>query len=302
MRDMKTSEITNGPPLAGAHLSTAGGAWKVFERAREVGANCVQLFLKSNVQWSCPVVGPDAVERFRAARAASGMAAVVAHACYLVNVSTEDARLRQKSVEDLVCEAGYAAMYGIKHLVLHPGNHMGAGAEAGVANAARALVEVLARTDEGVHIAVETTAGSGTAVGASLAEVAAIIAAVEAGGGKARGARVGVCLDTAHLYAAGYDIAGAAGWRRVKAELKALGLLSRVAVIHANDSRAALGSRVDRHEHIGRGNIGEEAFARLMRDRDLRLVPKIIETPKGMKGGSAWDKVNIALLRRLAGK
>ncbi len=282
-----------GLPLVGAHMSIAGGVWRAFGRLEEVGGNALQVFLKSNVQWRFPRLSDRDVEKFAEEKARTCIQAVVAHACYLVNLATSDRKIRRKSVSDLKRELEYASRYGIEWLVLHPGNHMGAGRERGVANVARAIRASLDQRD-GPGILIETTAGRGTAVGASFEEIADII---DGGGG---GERLGCCLDTSHVFAAGYDIASGEGYAETKALLRRLGLLKRIRVIHVNDSKAPLGSRVDRHEHIGRGRIGRAAFARIMRDRDFLRVPKILETPKGMCGRTDCDRMNIALLRRLA--
>jgi deoxyribonuclease-4 len=274
-------------------MSIAGGAWRAFARAEEVGANCLQVFVKSNVQWRFPRLADADVERFRQEQERTGIRAVIAHACYLANPASPDKAVLGRSIEDLRKELEYTARYGMKWLVLHPGNHLGSGVAAGVAQAAAVIAEALGETRD-AGVLVEMTAGAGTAIGSSFEEIAEIIAA--AGGSR----RLGVCLDTAHAFGAGYDIRSKSGYARMKRRLRSLGLLSRVKAIHANDSRAPLGSRVDRHEHVGKGHIGREGFANLMRDTDFADVPKILETPKGMCGRRPWDAVSIALLRRLA--
>lgn len=283
-------------PLIGAHMSIAGGAWRAFERLAEVGGNCLQVFVKSNVQWAFPKVTDEDVERFARARAETKVRAVFAHGCYLANLATADRTIRRRSVADVRKELRLAGRYGIGHLVLHPGNHRGAGPAEGIERVARGLRGILEETAGGAGILLETTAGAGTAVASRLEEIAEII---EKAGGDAR---LGVCIDTAHMFAAGYDIRNEAGYREAKRRLRALGLLKRVRLIHVNDSKSGLGSRVDRHEQIGRGKLGREAFRRIMADRDFAKVPKILETPKGMCGRRKCDAVNIAVLKRLAAK
>ena len=276
-------------------MSIAGGVWRAFERGRAVGANCLQVFVKSNVQWRFPELTAEDVRRFRKEQARTHIRPVIAHACYLVNPASPDGALWRRSVEDLKRELEYAARYGILWLVLHPGNHTGSGAATGVERAARAIREAFGAVD-GAGILVETTSGAGTAVGSTCEEIASIIEM--AGGGR----RLGVCLDTAHVFAAGYDISTEEGYGRTKEALRRTGMLSRVKAIHANDSKAPAGSHIDRHEHIGHGRIGVEGFRRLMLDGDFARVPKILETPKGMRGKQNWDSVSIALLRRLAAR
>ncbi len=277
----------------GAHMSIAGGAWRAFDRLRKVGGNALQIFVKSNVQWRFAEVTDDLVAKFHETRAASGVREVIAHASYLVNPASPERDIYRKSRDSLVGELEYAVRYGIGWLVLHPGNHMGSGSRRGIERAAAMLVDVFEKVPQG-GILIETTAGSGTALGSSFEHIADIID--EAGGG----GRLGVCLDTSHIFAGGYDISKPSGYRHVKETLTSLGLLARVRAIHVNDSKAPLASRVDRHEHIGRGHMGVEAFRRIMRDGDFATVAKILETPKGMCGRRKCDQVNISLLKRLA--
>jgi deoxyribonuclease-4 len=274
-------------------MSIAGGVWRALERARAAGANCVQVFVKSTVQWRNHEIGEDALEKLASARVETGIPIVAAHASYLVNLATSDRATRAKSISGLAAELGLARQYGIPWLVFHGGNHMGAGLDRGIANVAEAVGKILARTD-GPGLALEMTAGAGTAVASRFEEVAEIF---ERAGAPER---LALCLDTAHLFAAGYDIAGEAGYAAMKGELRKYGLARRVVAIHTNDSKGALGSHVDRHAHIARGMIGRAAFTRLMRDGDFVRVPKILETPKEANGRRDWDEVSIALLRRLA--
>jgi len=276
-------------------MSIAGGAWRAFGRLAEVGGNALQVFVKPNVRWRFPELTDELIGKFQEARAATGIETVVAHASYLVNLASPDRVIFEKSFNCLVGEIEYAGRYGIPWLILHPGNHMESGLEKGIKSVALALKKALSQT-RGPGILIETTAGSGSAVGSSFEEIARVIDL--AGGGD----RLGMCLDTSHIFAAGYDISTPQGYRGVKKTLRSLDLLRRVRVIHVNDSKAPLGSRVDRHEHIGRGEIGRGAFARVMREGDFATVPKILETPKGMCGRRKCDAVNIALLKRLAGK
>lgn len=289
----KKRKVADQTPLVGAHMSIAGGVWRAFGRLAEVGGNALQVFLKSNVQWRFGKLTDELVAKFDEARAETGIKTVLAHACYLVNLASPDREVFKKSFDDLVREVEYAARYGIPWLILHPGNHMESGVERGIESVASALKKTLSKP-QGPGILIETTAGSGTALGSTFEEIAEII---DRAGGDGR---LGMCLDTSHVFAAGYDIAGDKGYREVKKTLRSLGLLKRIKAIHVNDSKVPLGSRVDRHEHIGKGKIGRKAFARIMQDRDFAEVPKILETPKGMYGSGKCDRMNISLLKRLA--
>ncbi len=290
----RTARAADKIPPVGAHMSTAGGAWKAFARAVEVGADCMAVFVKSNVQWHTPGVSDEDVSRFEAERAGHpSVGTVVAHCSYLVNVATSDPDKRAMSLKSLDAELAICARYGLPWLVLHPGGHMGDGPKAGVAAAARAIRGALSRVDRSVGILIETTAGAGTALGRRFEELAEILA-------KTRSRRVGICLDTSHVFVAGYDIATDEGYAAAKERLRALGLLDRLRVIHCNDSTGALGSRYDRHAHIGKGQLGRHAFELIMRDADLAGIPRILETPKGRCGRRDCDAVNISLLRRLA--
>lgn len=274
-------------------MSIAGGAWRAFARAEAVKANCLQVFVKSNVQWRVPRPTELDVERFNSERARTGVGPVTAHACYLVNPAARDRTIRRKSLADLAAELSLCERYGIDWLVLHPGNHMGAGPRQGIENVASAVSQCLSRCER-PGILIETTAGAGTSVGSRFEEIADIIE--RAGGGP----RIGVCVDTSHIFAAGYELRTPEGYAETKSRLASLGLLSRIHAIHANDSKAAFASRVDRHTHIGKGHIGRVGFRLLMTDRDFSNVPKILETPKGMCGGTECDVMNVRLLRRLA--
>ncbi|MHC4715216.1 MAG: deoxyribonuclease IV, partial [Planctomycetota bacterium] len=212
-------------PLVGAHMSIVGGVWRAFGRLADVGGNALQVFLKNNVQWRFPRLTDEAFAKFAEERERTGISTVAAHACYLVNLATSDRKIRRKSIAELSRELEYARRYGIPWVVLHAGNHMGAGVTRGIANVARALRAVLEKAD-GPGILVETTAGAGTAVGSRFEEIAEIIHG--AGGG----ARLGVCLDTSHIFAAGYDVSSEEGYRKTKSALRRLGLLKLVKVIH----------------------------------------------------------------------
>ena len=260
----------------GAHVSTDGGVATAPPRAREIGASALQLFTKTPNQWREPVHDADEVARFRTAlaRAAIRPEVVVAHDSYLINLASPDPRLRARSIRSFVSELMRCRALGIPWVVSHPGNYIDDRA-AGLDRNAHGYAECLAAVPGEVGVLIEGTAGAGTALGATFEELRALREALPV----AARARVGFCLDTAHLHAAGYDVAGDLGgvWERLDREVG----LALLKCLHLNDSKAAPGSRLDRHEWIGEGTIGAEPFRRLMRDPRFRRVIKIIETPKG---------------------
>ncbi len=243
------------------------------ERARTIGATAIQVFTKTPNQWREPQIDPDHAVAFRIALARAGVRVVVAHDSYLINLASPDAALRAKSERSFTLELERCRVLGIPWVVSHPGNFMD-DRSAGLERNARSYAACLARVD-GPGVLIEGTAGAGTALGATFEELATLREGIPA---ESR-SRVGFCLDTAHLHAAGYTVAADLGgvWASFD-RVVGLGLLK---CLHLNDSRAAAGSRLDRHAWIGEGTIGPDAFRRIMRDPDLAKVIKIIETPKG---------------------
>ncbi len=276
-------------------MSIAGGVDLSVDRALATGCDVMQVFTKSNNQWKARALRDDEVDRFRREVAARGLQPVVAHDSYLINVASPDAGLRRKSISALDEEVSRCERLGIPYLVMHPGSHVGSGVSAAIARIAAALDEIEERHEQGrVKILLENTAGQGTNIGHRFEELAEIFAKVRSPG------RLGVCFDTAHAFAAGYDIGTAAGWDETWCEFDRTIGLGRLEAIHANDSKKPLGSRVDRHEHIGLGLIPCAAFLRLMNDPRLDGLPALLETPKTDDGFE--DEQNLAVLRRLAGR
>lgn len=277
----------------GAHVSSAGGAFEAPPRADAIGAAALQLFTKTANQWKEREIDAAEAAAFKAARAAAGIAFAVSHDSYLINLASPDATLRTRSIESYRAELRRSEALGLDGIVSHPGNFMD-DHDAGLRRNAEAIAEALAAEPGRVRLCLETTAGSGTALGRSFEELAAIIAALP----RAVAGRVAICLDTCHVYAAGYDLVNDYDgvWTRFDDVLG----LDRLAVMHLNDSQGALGSRKDRHAGIGEGHLGEATFARIMRDPRLARVPKIIETPKG-DDPETYDRRNLGILLRLAG-
>ncbi len=279
----------------GAHMSIAGGLHRAIERAESEGATALQIFVRNQRQWDAKPMADDDRDRFREARLASGLSGVIAHASYLPNLASPDDALWERSISAITDELGRADALGLDALVLHPGAHMGSGVDAGLTRISRAVRRILdAHPRARCRLLFETTAGAGTQIGSRFDELARLMAT------SGPLDRLGVCLDTCHVYAAGHDIGSAAGYRRVRRELDAIVGLVHLHAVHVNDSEGALGSHLDRHAHIGRGEIGDAGFGALMRDPRLAAVPKILETPKGRTRGRTWDAVNLARLRRLA--
>ena len=281
-------------PLIGAHMSVEGGLHGAIERALRVRARAVQVFTKNASRWEGKPLVREECLAFQGAWEASGLAPPVAHDSYLINLASPDGALRRRSIAALAEEIRRCEAYGIPFLVIHPGAHMGSGVKDGCDRVAESIDRSRDRaTAPSVTLLLETVAGQGTALGRRFEELARMRGAV------ARRSLVQFCLDTCHVHAAGYDLVSERGWEETFLEFDAILGLENLRVFHVNDSKNERGSRVDRHEHIGKGRLGEAPFARILRDPRFRAVPKILETAKG-KDGVVMDRRNLALLRRLA--
>jgi deoxyribonuclease-4 len=283
-------------PLLGAHMSIAGGYHKALEAAAELGMNACQLFTKNNNQWRAKPITDDEARRFRATRRRLGIVQAVSHASYLINLAAPDAQLWQKSVDAMVIELARAAQLGLSGVVVHPGAFTTSDEKTGIAAVARAIDEILSRMpSRGPRILLENTAGQGSCLGWRLEQLAAIIRLTKAP------RRVAVCFDTCHAFAAGYPLSGSSYAKLIDALRRTVGL-GRLRVIHLNDSARPLGSRVDRHAHIGRGQIGLDGFRHLLNDPRWARIPMLLETPKGIEGGQPLDLINLRTLRGLVRK
>jgi len=273
-------------------MSIAGGLSLALERGREIGCGAVQIFLKNQRQWAAKPLAGDEVRRFRAARRAHTIRHVFAHSSYLINLGNPNDALWSQAVDAFTDELERAEALGLSCVVIHPGSHMGTGLEAGLARVTAALDESLARTaGYRVNVALENTAGAGNTIGRTFGELATLLERA------ARPERIGVCLDTCHLFAAGYDVRTPAGYRRAMAKLDTTVGRRRVLAFHLNDAKAPLGSGLDRHENIGRGLLGVAPFRMLLNDRRFARVPKVLETPKEPEPTA--DLRNLAVLRGL---
>jgi deoxyribonuclease-4 len=279
--------------LIGSHMSIAGGLHNAYIRAEEAGCRCVQLFVKSSNQWRAKPLTDEDIEQFGAERKRTGIGPAVAHSSYLINIGSPDPALYEKSREALMIEYKRCVQLGVDSLVFHPGAHIGTGAQAGVERISSAMDWVLGKIPEGsTLLLLETTAGMGSHIGSTFEELKDILDRLD------HADRAGVCFDTCHVYAAGYDIRTEAGYRDTMKRFDSILGRSSLKALHFNDSKYDLGTHKDRHEHIGKGFIGEDAFGFFLRDPKLAGVPKILETPKDDAG--KYDKMNLALLRKLA--
>jgi deoxyribonuclease IV len=279
--------------LLGAHVSIAGGVNKAFARAEEVGCTAMQIFTRNANQWRAKPLTEEDAQAFREAWEKSPVGSVIVHDSYLINLASPDDAAWEKSKAVFVDEMERCAFLGIPLLVMHPGAHVGSGEEAGIKRVIAAFEDILARAPETVKVLLENTAGQGTCLGRRFEELAAIMVAFSED-------TFGVCFDTCHAFAAGYDISTLEGYEAVMEEFDRVVGIDKIKVFHANDCKKVLGARVDRHEHVGQGTIGREGFRALMRDERFLEVPKIIETPPGKH--NEFDLRNLALLRELAGE
>lgn len=265
-------------PRLGAHLSTAGSWHRALEAARQLGCEAVQIFLQAPGRWAPPPENPEAVALFcRSVSATNLHGAVFAHAPYLVNLASQDPEVAQQSVALVVASLLLGARLGLAGVVVHPGSAGRGSREQAVARVRQRLAEILARSPAGISLLLENTAGAGGLLGARMDELQAL----GEGCWREQG-RLGLCLDTAHLWAAGYDLRNG-GWEQALAELAAMGLSSLVSLVHCNDTPVALGSRRDRHAPPGEGQLGEAFFVELLQDPFMASLPCVMEIPPGPK-------------------
>lgn len=275
--------------VLGAHVSIAGGTHEAPRRAQAIGATAMQIFTKMASRWAERACEPAESAAFRGALSATRVGATIAHDSYLINLASPDATLRRRSIESFASELARCDALGNDFLVSHPGNYIDDRAS-GLQRNADAIAEALSRVAGRTIVCLESTAGTGTVLGSTFEELAALIEAVPA----ALRSRLGVCVDTCHAYSAGYDLVNAYDdvWRRFDDVVG----LARLRVLHLNDSKTKFASRRDRHELIGEGSLGERAFRHVMNDERLASIPKVLETPKG-EDPTATDARMIARLR-----
>ncbi|MEE4241928.1 MAG: deoxyribonuclease IV [Desulfopila sp.] len=261
-------------PFFGAHESVSGGLHLAFSRIESVGGASLQIFTRNQRQWNPPELTEQEIGDFVAARQQSEPMEVFSHGSYLVNLASAKEELQQKSISAFVAELERCQQLGIQSLVFHPGSHGGAGVDRGIERCVRALDKAMAAAASETRVLVETTAGQGTGLGSRFEEIGAIL------NGSKYSSRLGVCIDTCHIFAAGYDIRSAEAYRRTMAQFDRAVGLEKIELFHINDSRKELNSRVDRHAHIGEGYIGCEGFGHLVNDARFAAHAMILETPK----------------------
>jgi len=274
----------------GAHVSIAGGISTSFERAVEIGCGAFQIFSKNQSQWRGKQLGDDEVAAYHAERRRTNLGPVIIHDSYLINLCAPDRVILRKSLHAFADEIIRADRLGVPYLNFHPGSHLGRGEKWGIRKIAGSLNSIIGQNPGSrVTLLLESTAGQGTNLGYRFEHLREIIDMIDAG------ERMGVCIDTAHIFAGGYDIRGESAYEKTMQELNETIGWDRVKVFHLNDSKRELGSRVDRHENIGKGYIGLKAFELLVNDPRHAGKPMILETP----GGGKYFKKNLALLREL---
>jgi len=293
-RQPNRSLITDhrSPLLIGAHMSIRGGASMAIERARSIGCTAMQVFVKNNMQWFAKPLTREEIRAFLNHVQRGELLSVFGHANYLINLAATNPQFHTNSIRALAEELVRADQLELPFLVLHPGAHLGAGEEAGLKKIVDSVDEVFRKIPKvKTKIALEITAGQGSCIGHRFEHLAHIIANVRELN------RLRVCLDTAHLFAAGYEIGSESGVKKTFHEFDRVIGPDRLVAIHVNDSKTGRGSRVDRHEHIGKGQIGLDAFRFIMRSPRFSKIPKVLETPKG--NDLAEDVVNLKTLQRL---
>jgi len=292
---VKESGIAKREILLGAHVSIAGGIEKALLRGKQLGCNTIQIFTKNAHQWKGKSFRQAEIDLYKDIEERTGITPVIAHNSYLINLATIGAELYRKSIHAMVHELERCEMLGVRYLVVHPGFHQGSGEERGIEKIVHALNEIHKETKGfTVAIALEMTAGQGTSLGYRLEQIAQIMNRVE------EGSRLTFCLDTCHSFAAGYELRSEADYNRFLEDIDETISLKKLKVIHLNDSKGDCGSRIDRHEDIGKGMIGEDPFRWIMNDKRLKGVPKIIETPGLVKiKDYCKDEQNLELLRSI---
>lgn len=281
-----------GPPL-GAHVSVAGGVHTAPERGRRIGADVVQIFSKQNTRWMGKALEEEDARAFREESERTGVRVAAIHCAYLINLGSANETVRTRSLYALEDEASRAAMLGVPYLVMHPGSCGDDPAEEGIDRIASAI-RSFGKFPKGVTLLLENTAGQGNSIGRTMGQLRELLAAAGSP------SDVAVCLDSAHLFESGYDIGSAPGWEALLSEMKENGILPLVRMWHLNDSKTAVGSRVDRHEHIGEGQIDVSAFRRILTHKGFSALPMVLETPKDGDDEFEMDLRNLATLRKLA--
>jgi deoxyribonuclease-4 len=288
----KTTKKKQRGPLLGAHMSIAGGVEKALLAGERAQCDAIQMFTKSSRQWAAEPYSAEEIQLFHHSQKETGIVKVIAHDSYLLNLGSPDEGLRKKSIRAFIDEMESCESLAIPNLIAHPGAHMGAGEKAGIKRVARSLDQIhKACPGYQVQVTLEITAGQGTTLGYRFDQIRSMMDGVK------QSERLRVCFDTEHAFAAGYDIRTKEGYERTFTEFDERIGIDLLAAFHLNDSKKEFHSRVDRHEHIGKGHIGVEAFRLLMNDQRFWGLPMCLETPKGLD--LKEDIENLSLLRSL---
>ena len=286
------SQYFKGFHLLGTHVSSAGGPREAPVRGKAVGVQAIQLFAKNNNQWFGKKITEEEADAFKKAKKENDILYTCSHAGYLINLAAPDPDNYKKSLSSMKQEIDLAEILGLDGIVLHPGAHRDTGEKKGIQKIIKSLNELFDKTpDFKTLVLLETTAGQGTAIGYTFEHLAEIMDGIE------NKKRIGVCLDTCHIFAAGYELRDKEGYEKTWKSFDSIVGLKNLKAIHLNDSKKEFASRRDRHEHIGKGRIGKEGFILLMNDKRLRKIPMILETPKA--DPIKDDLMNLKLLKSL---
>ncbi|MCI2425626.1 deoxyribonuclease IV [Candidatus Acetothermia bacterium] len=289
--------MANDNLILGCHLSISQGFTSVIDAAEALGINALQIFSHNARSWKIDPISVETAESFQYRREASTICYMVIHTMYLINLASPEEKIYRHSIDSLRAEIATAGMLKIDHINTHIGSHKGSGVETGITRAVAALNEVIAspefRDYKNVKILLENTAGTGTTIGTTFAELGRIINSLS------DNSRVGISFDSCHGFAAGYELRTTAGLNQTLEECDALVGIERLHLIHLNDSQYPLAARRDRHQHIGQGEIGEYGFRLLINDHRLRHLPFILETPKEIDGKPNADQINLQTIRQL---
>jgi deoxyribonuclease-4 len=281
--------------LLGAHVSIAGGIPKALLRGMDLGCSTIQIFTKNASQWKSRDLPRSEIKEFKENRIRSGIDPIAGHDSYLINLANPTKKLWKRSVEALLIEIDRCEALGLSCLVVHPGAHLGSGENEGLRRIAESINLIVEKTrGYQCQILLETTGGQGTQLGYRFEHIKAIIDEM------ADCDRIGVCFDTCHVFVGGYDLRTLGSCRKTFDTFDRIIGLNRLRLFHLNDSLRELGSRVDRHQHIGEGYIGQKAFTYIITHPRFKKIPKVIETPKKRNGADTWDRINLDRLRALA--
>ena len=285
-------------PLLGAHISISQGIDKAILRGSEIGCDVIQIFTRFRQTWKAKDLQSDEIDRFKSTLKDYRLSVVAVHGSYLINLASPERRKRYASISLLKREMEWADRLDIPYVVVHPGSHMGDGEERGIDRVVSSLDRLFSKNlSIRSMLLIETTAGQGNSLGYRFEHIGLILKRCHYGN------RLGVCLDTCHIYSAGYDFRSEEGYRRVIDEFEREIGLKNLCLFHLNDSKAKLGSRIDRHTHIGEGNIGLKGFSNFLNDPLFLNHPFLIETPKGNdEDGIDYDRKNLIILRSLMGR